>query len=207
MRPSPPSFVSRLLNTNAWVFVPFPFTVSSVAFDAISAEGAPASSAKSNARGSPCRDPTRNTRGFKSGTPNAAAAIVRCAHRYPSRSNSETRSHTTGTLSVPTPLVSDSSSAAGASTSTHATGLVFISRSTCLSLDATESFDQLSRQLPSSSASITDATSKSTSFGSCSISLGSRGWQMPWNRAASTSRAAGSDSVWSAISCPACVRP
>ena len=63
------------------------------------------------------------------------------------------------------------------------------------------------RQLPSSSASITDATSRSTSGGKRVISLGSRGWQIPWNRAASTSRAAGADSVCRTISWPACVRP
>ena len=94
-----------------------------------------------------------------------------------------------------------SSSAVDASMSTHGVrGDDFISRSTCFSLDATESLDQLSRQEPSSSAETTDAARTSVSAGSVSTMPASRGWQMPWNRAASTSRAESSLSVCRMIS-------
>ena len=136
---------------------------------------APASSVSSTSLGSPCLDPTSTTLGLTSGTPNAAGATVLCAHLYPNRSNSLTRSHMMGT-----PSPSLSSSAEDASMSTHGVrGLDFISRSTCFSLDATESLLQLSRQDPSSSAETTDAARRSVSAGKTSTTPASRGWQIP----------------------------
>ena len=58
-------------------------------------------------------------------------------------------------------------------------GLDFNSRSTCFSLDATESLLQLSRQDPSSSAETTDAARRSVSAGKTSTTPASRGWQIP----------------------------
>ena len=94
-----------------------------------------------------------------------------------------------------TPSPSDSRRAVEASTSTQGTGRDLTRRNTCLSLAAAESLLQDSRQEPSISAHITEAARRSTSAGRVSTMLASRGWQMPWKRAARTFRAHSSDSV------------